>query len=198
MDDEFKFCYKCGAELPEGSDFCPECGASINRSINDQNNTEYTARPANSSGNLGVFSVLILVYGILAIIGAVFTIIVGMSINSLLQSFMDMINSGLIPEEYQEIFEEAMAAIQSMTTESLMFTFTFIGIVLIISGILAIIAGHYAGNRTNYKAALVLCLVAAGITFLLLPFDIITGIILPIVGLFMSYEIYRNKDEFTS
>ncbi|MBO4357174.1 MAG: zinc-ribbon domain-containing protein, partial [Candidatus Methanomethylophilaceae archaeon] len=26
MSDEMKFCYRCGANLPQGAEFCPECG----------------------------------------------------------------------------------------------------------------------------------------------------------------------------
>ena len=29
MSNDIKFCYKCGANIPEGSAFCPECGSRL-------------------------------------------------------------------------------------------------------------------------------------------------------------------------
>jgi hypothetical protein len=45
---------------------------------------------------------------------------------------------------------------------------------------------------------MVCCAVAAIITIFIIPFDIIIGIILPVVGLIVTYIIIKDKDKFVS
>lgn len=51
------YCKKCGAELAEGTFFCPSCGAEVNPQTPAQTYQTYTApqQPvsANDSGNIG-------------------------------------------------------------------------------------------------------------------------------------------------
>ncbi|MCW3974662.1 MAG: zinc ribbon domain-containing protein [Candidatus Bathyarchaeota archaeon] len=58
------FCIKCGKEIPEGAEFCPNCGTQIASTEKSEKN-EY----------LGIGGTLILIGGILAIIFSFFSII---------------------------------------------------------------------------------------------------------------------------
>jgi predicted nucleic acid-binding Zn ribbon protein len=58
------FCIKCGKEIPEGAEFCPNCGTQI-----------ASAEKLEKSDYSGIGGTLILIGGILAIIFSFFSII---------------------------------------------------------------------------------------------------------------------------
>ncbi len=192
---DIRYCYKCGAEVPTGSSFCPECGASIS-DFDQGAEAEYTAAPTRRvKDDLGAIPLLLLVYGIIAIIGAIFLILIGMSFNLILETLQQMVQEGAMT---QDEYNDFISLFGTLTTETLMIYCTAQGVILVISGILAIISGHYAGKQENYKACMVCCAVAAIITIFIIPFDIIIGIILPVVGLIVTYMIIKDKDKFVS
>ena len=51
------FCPKCGKELPDGSKFCPECGASTTgaETVKTEVVTDSNQRSAIAGGLLGIF-----------------------------------------------------------------------------------------------------------------------------------------------
>ena len=193
MSDEIKFCYKCGANVPEGSSFCTECGASLNGG--NTNRTEYTAVPNNGSNNMGAIPILLLIYGIVAIIGAIFLIIIGISFNMIIETLKEFVESGALSEDD---YEEVMKLISQIGTDTIMLYCTAQGAILIISGVLALIAGHFANKQMNYMTTIVCCGVSAVITFFIIPFDLFFGILLPVIGLIVTYAIYKRKDNFIS
>ena len=190
MSDEIKFCYKCGANIPEGSDFCPECGASLNR---DVNRTEYTAVPSNSAkkGDAGFAPILIMIYGIIAIIAGIIVIAFGMSIDSFLDMMAQAVADGIISDDDYEIILSLMRGINMMTC-------TLLGILMISSGIFALISGIWSSSLKNWKLSVVFCGVASILPIFSITIDPLSAIILPIVGFLMTYLLYQKKDIFIS
>lgn len=191
MNDQVKFCYRCGANLPEGAVFCPECGSSIDGS--EPTRTEYTAQPVNSGSRntLGAVPTLTLIYGILAIIGAVFTILMGMSIDTILNMARDLYEEGAISEsDYNTI----ITLFQTFTK----IVFTAVGIILAISGAFAIWASQEASKMQSWNKTIALYGIAALTPAFMAPFDLVTAIILTVVGLIMTYLVYTHKNDFAS
>ena len=191
MSDEKKFCYHCGANLPQGSVYCPECGSPVDDS--EPQRAEYTAQPVNQgpSTSSGAVPVLILIYGIISIIGGLLVILFGMSIDSIMDMMKEAYEAGTISEaDYNNIIN-ALKAINMMAC-------TIIGVIQISSGILAVIAGSWSNNLKNWKNSVILCGVAAILPAFTFPFDPVTAVILPVVGLIMTYLIYQMRDKFTS
>ena len=191
MSDEIKFCFKCGANVPEGSAFCPECGASLTG--NNDNRTEYTAVPTKSAQNAdgGIVPILIMIYGVLAIIGGLLVIIVGISVDSLINMMEAAVEQGTISAEEYELFVE-------LTKSLNMLACTLIGVLLISSGVLALISGIWSSNLKNWKLSVLFCGIAALLPALSIMFDPITAVILPVVGLLMTYFLYSKKNDFQS
>ena len=69
------------------------------------------------------------------------------------------------------------------------------GGILLVSSITAIVSAILIKKRENWKMAIALCVVAALTSIIM---DVVIGIVLCIVGLFMVYNIYKNKDCFNS
>ncbi len=200
-DYKIKYCFKCGAELPEPSDFCPECGANLTGKEEPQR-AEYTARPTQEppKGDMGIIPILIMVYGVLAIVAGIFMIMVGMSIDSIIT----------IAREYAESMDpqtrtEILAVIEVLAQLNMIY-FTAIAILMMLSGIFALVAGHLAGKVSSWKTALVCCLVASLVPLFSIPLDMsfhvsgsmIGTILISAIGLLMTYFIYAAKDKFIS
>jgi len=62
------FCTKCGAEIEQGLNFCPNCGASVILEVNLSENNNPVEKPTNTQKNryngLGFFGMLSLIIGI--------------------------------------------------------------------------------------------------------------------------------------
>jgi len=193
MADDFKFCYKCGVELPEGSDFCPECGNRVDPTA-AAGRTEYTATPVQEKkGNLGAVPIMVMIYGVLAIITAVFFAIVGLTLEALIQMIINAAEQGVIPEEQAE---ELLALISQITIGTLQLYMVICAAFMALSGILALVSGHYAGRMVKFKLCFASCVIAS-----LLPAMLITvmpfSFVLTIVGLLMCYFIYSKRESFT-
>ncbi len=197
-DDEIRFCYKCGASLPEGSDFCPECGASIRNNGTTQR-TETAARPASGlKKDLGAIPILIMVYGILAIIGALLTLLVGASLETMIDTFREFVKEGVISQDEFDQLMSMLGLVDEAAIQAVKTKFITEGAILALSGILALVSANFCSKLQNFKAALTCCMVASGVTLFMMVFLDPTGIILAIVGFIISYLIYQKKDLFTS
>ena len=198
MTDEVKFCYKCGASLPEGADFCPECGASV-KADNSDGRAEYTARPVSSrKSDLGAIPALILVYGILAIIGAFFIAMTGAFLDNMLDMFNEYVKQGVITQEEYDQLLSMLGLTSEAAISAVKFRFILEGIVLGLSGITAIISSRFCGKMENFQAAFTLCLVSSGLTVIMIFLGDLTGLFLAVVGFVMSFLIYQSKDKFIS
>ncbi len=197
-DDEIRFCYKCGASLPNGADFCPECGASI-RNAGTSERVEYTARPSSGlKKDLGAIPILIMVYGILAIIGALLTLLVGASLESMIDTFREFVKEGVITQDDFDQLMNMLGLVDEAAIPAVKLKFITEGAILAISGILALVSANFCSKLQNFKVALTCCMVSSGVTLFMMVFLDPTGIILAIVGFIISYLIYQKKDLFTS
>ncbi len=178
MDDQEKrFCVRCGAELPADSLFCPDCGSPVDggENIYDVNRPRFATRP----DTMGSTSTLVLIYGIFA---AAFGLLMIVSW------------SAFTPELWQDFIQEF---------GDVGFTYDFMkevmgvgGACLIVSGAAALLSAFLSNKREHWMIAVVSCAVAS---FAVFGFGgIIFGILLCIIGLLMTYRIYKNKDAFKS
>jgi hypothetical protein len=182
MADQVKFCYKCGRELPEGSEFCPECGSSIH-SDGEPQRAEYTARPtAQSKGrDLGIIPVLMIVYGVFAIIVGILLIIFGMNLNHILDMLEDLAQQGGYESEIAAIRETLLAT-----------NFTFSAIMMLLSGIFAIISYTTASKMEKFQQTIAFCALASVMPLLTLDF------LLAIIGFIITLIIYTRRQDFVS
>ncbi len=192
MSDEMKFCYRCGANLPQGAEFCPECGYRLGENPSAEPRAEYTAtRVDNASMKIGMAPTLIMIYGIISIIGGIFTILLGMSIDSMLDILKEMYEEGSITEAD---YDNMVALFKQLN----MIACTAIGVIHITSGILAIISSTWASKLVKWKGSVVLCGVAALLPAFEFIFDPFMAVALPVVGFLMTYLIYQKRDLFVS
>ncbi len=191
MSGENKFCVKCGANLPEGSAFCPECGASVGNNDN-ASRAEYTAAPTyNEKKDLGAIPLLIRIYGVVAVLGSIMILLMGSMTDSLVEMIKIAAEQGAIDPSEAEI------AITFLTSLSISF-FAMISIPLLLSGIFAIISSIYAYKLDKWRNAVTFCGIAALLPvmfFLLFP---VMSLILTAVGLLMTYMLYQDRSQFIS
>jgi hypothetical protein len=193
MSNENRFCYRCGATLPDGSVFCPECGTAVDGS---QPPREFTPnRTVSSKKNpLSPVPVLIMIYGVLAALGAIMLFILAISVDGILEMLKELAENGQITwDDYnsiKDLFNSYSMPIQTV--------FFLMGAIFLASGAAAIMAGAGASDLKEWKRTVTLCGVAAVIPFFLAPFDILNAIILPAVGIIMTYMIYKHKADFKS
>ncbi|MBQ7979107.1 MAG: zinc-ribbon domain-containing protein [Candidatus Methanomethylophilaceae archaeon] len=198
MTDEVKFCYKCGASLPDGADFCPECGASL-RADGENVVPERTVRTAPTrQDSLGAIPVLILVYGIFALIIAFFAFMSGIMLDTMLDMLKDYAERGLISQDDYNQFLELIGATTEAGKTALKTNLIIEGIIFALSGIAAIVSSHFCGKLENYQMAFYMCIAASALTLVIVFIGDISGLLLAVVGFVMCYLIYQNKYKFTS
>lgn len=75
------YCFKCGAQIPEGSKFCPECGAQINNEVPEKKNdfTLNASKLEPAKGNNGKVALLATAAVVLVLIAAIIAIVGGFS-----------------------------------------------------------------------------------------------------------------------
>ena len=66
-------CNQCGAQIPDGSNVCPNCGAAV--SAQPQYQQPYQAQPVQAQPNTLTFGILSLVFCETVILGLIFAII---------------------------------------------------------------------------------------------------------------------------
>jgi len=197
-DDEVKFCYKCGASLPEGADFCPECGTSMKMDGTAVHN-ENTSRPVyGPKKDLGPVPILIMVYGILAIICALIVLISGVFLDSFLKTLNEMVKEGVITEADYQNFLKTLGLVSEAAINAMKLQMIIEGILMAISGIAAIVSSANCGKMQNFKIAFGACVLASALPLLSIIFLDITGVIAAVVGFVMCYLIYQKKDMFIS
>ncbi len=172
MAIENSFCTHCGAVIPDGSRFCPECGTSVDGSENPYAREGHQQR----SESLDNVRILIFLYGIIATIFGLLAVL-----------------GSLIMDP--EIWEQAME-MSGMTVdidfESLKMSALIEGIIIVASGICAILSSYFIKTGSSYRASLILCLIASILSLVLFPLGIVTLA----VGLYMTYRIYASKNAF--
>ena len=159
---------------------------------------EPAAGTAVKSGGLGAIPALILIYGIFALIIAFFAIITGIMLDTVLDTFKDYAERGIISMDDYNQFLEMIGAATEEGRSTLKLNLTIEGILFAVSGIAAVVSSRYCGKLENYKRAFYLCFAATILVAAQVFLGDITGLILAAVGLVMCYLLYRNREKFTS
>ncbi len=181
------YCMKCGARLPEGSEYCPECGASRDGSpYKKQVETVYVDRQGygRRPDTLGRTPAIILTYGILATLFGLLMFLGMSTIESTWDTLAD--EEGL----YMGV---TMAEFKSMAT--------LCGAAFLVSGICAMLCAILAKRRQMFMVCLILCIVASVSLLLMAAADTgsaVLAVILMLIGLLMANRIYSNRDSFVS
>lgn len=186
MDDNVRYCTECGRELAPTDKFCPACGANIDDmtkesySASPQTGIGYgcaTNSPANSDG-LKTLSYLMLFWGIIGTIYGIYTII---SAEASVENAVNMLKDMDLWEDYLAIGY----------TEETLKTITYAeGACITVSGVCALMAGHFTFRGEKYKIAVITCTVATIAAFI--------GIITLLVGIFVTYRLTQYKSAFKS
>jgi hypothetical protein len=190
MAVDMKYCYKCGSAVPKGATFCSECGASLN--LEEEKRAEYTATSTSASNNadLGIVPMMMIIYGVLAVIGSIFIISLGMAFDQMLQMLRE---SGMSEADIRNV--ESIFGVFAITNK---ISATGAGLVLAISGIFAVIGGMKADKRTGWKGTVLITFIAALIPAFAIPFMPLLPLVLIAIGLIVAYWIYSSKDKFLS
>ena len=182
MGSEYNFCTRCGAELPVGCDYCPECGKCF---------VEGTDRMVvNVSRNpLMFFIVLIALYALFSIIEGLYVVL-----------FNDFFISN-IEAVYGTDLENFLASRGLENVQQLSDILFKEGIVSIVSGSMAAVVFVLCLRMRYWKAACLLCLAATfviPIPLLFMPLKMIqsewiTVALQVLVGLMVTRGIVRCK-----
>lgn len=181
MNDERKFCTSCGAMLPAGAEFCPECGAGVGGNARSYAGRTY----ANTSGRIpgvNIAKPLLLIYGVLAIIMAVTFLYNGYILdealyNEIVDMYLDM---GVQMPPWDDFNKTQM-----MVAGAFMLT----------SAVIALMSYWFCKNRGPKRNAVVSCAVAS---LLVLGVMDVTAVIMLVIGFIVTYMIYKDDASFDS
>ncbi|MBR2254320.1 MAG: zinc-ribbon domain-containing protein [Candidatus Methanomethylophilaceae archaeon] len=189
-DEERRFCVACGALLPPGAEFCPECRHPVNGGPREPYSDGFS-RPVPSKDDLGWVVTMILLYSIVAVLGGLM--------------FM-LTYAALTPEMIDQVVE-MIPEVNVEDIDSIKNLCLAVGVVFLISGALAFIAEYTTRRRTNANLAIASCalssvsvfgIISADVATLGVVSDVLLCIVLCVVGLFMTYKIYSNRLAFDS
>ncbi|MBE6521091.1 MAG: zinc ribbon domain-containing protein [Thermoplasmata archaeon] len=174
MDGDKVFCTQCGTEMGRDEKFCPSCGANVDGTPNP-----YAGRSSGysspESSSLDTTRLLIMLYGIAALAFGVLGL-VGVS----------MLND---PAMQQALKDMGVVITDDYVTSAMIEC-----AVIIVSAACALVSSFLVKKRTNYTAALVLCIAAAATSF---AFGLLFGIVTFVVGLYMAYRIKQGQALFS-
>ncbi len=190
MNDESRFCTACGASLPEGSMFCPECGRSVSGS---ENPYAQGPRPQMGGGPVGApppgksaIPMLVLIYGVIGVImGAVF-------LNDGLAMTEDLYNGML--EELSGIMGVDAFAIMPAWTSTMQLQMIVSGAFLTVSAVCALVCYIFCWVN-QWRYALWFCVLADILVlgFCAYPYFAIYAIPLFLIGLFVTFRMYNER-----
>ena len=182
MGSEYNFCTRCGAELPKGSDYCPECGQCF---------VEDTDRMVKNVARnpLMFFIVLLALYALFSIVEGLYVMV----FNDVFISSIETIYGMEIEEYLERIGVDSLAQYSDILFKE--------GIVDLISGSLAAVTVLLCVRLRYWKAAVFLSLAASliiPVSLIFMPWKMvqaewITIALQVLVGLMVTRGIYRCK-----
>lgn len=179
MNDDKRFCTACGALLPAGATFCPECGAGTDGSSNPYAGRAQPYRAPQSQGG-SIAKTLLLVYGVLAIVMAIAFLYNGIVLNEamyneMMQMYWDM---GIEMPAWDDFIKTQMMAA---------------GAFMIMSALAALASYWFCKKRGPKKNAVMSCAIAS---VLVLGMMDVTAIIMLIIGCLVTYMLYKDNTGF--
>ena len=175
-NEDAKFCAYCGANLPSGSSFCPECGSSVGGGDNPYRRVT----SVNASNPLETVATFTLIYGIIAAILGLISILVGFAFD---QTFVD---------EMIAQFPELEAELSTLDVDLLRDESIIAGVLSVASGALAIVAYGNMKKLVKWQMTFILMILSS---ILSIGFIFVISVI---VGFVMCYYVYKNKDAVSS
>lgn len=182
---EERHCVRCGNRIPDGSEYCPSCGAALDGSAYDPRADEvpvvrrdYGKRP----DTLGRFPDLILVYGVLATVAGVLMVASSFTAGGIWDSVAD-----------------ADGAYMGMTLSEFETAAMAIGAIFAVSGVLAAVASRMAKNRDRHRTCVALCTLSSVVPLAIGAVDLASlplAAVLCAIGLLMTHRVYVNEDSF--
>lgn len=176
MDEENKaFCTQCGAILPEGAQFCPKCSAPCHSDSNGSfQNPQYNPNALLES-KLDSTATFTLIYAVLVILMGLMCIASAASMTEAMWNDME------------QAFIEA-GTTMPYTLDDFKTYAMWSGALLLISGLSAFVGYYLAKHRMKFNLTLVAFLVATGTCFI--------GILTILIGLYMTYRVYKCQPCF--
>lgn len=189
MTDQ-KFCIECGRNLNPTDRFCPECGAMLGDDRADVPAQEMSCcrEPVHgNSGRSGLLRnvvVLSLLWGIIALVSGLYLFA---DCGAVAHTFVETLE-GYEYTEGQSMWEYFVE--EGFTEKDIETLYAALGLCLIASGVLALMASHLAHRRQRYRIAVVLLILSS----LTSGFGLLTLV----VGIIVTYYLTKCKYEFTS
>ena len=182
---EERHCIRCGEVIPEGSEYCPTCGASLDGTAYDRTADFYRNKAGwKKEDTLQSIPKLMMVYGVLAVIvGAVV-----------------LVSYGTIDGTWEQL-ADADGTYYGLTLDQTRSALMFIGIPMALSGLCALASGFMTGKREGYRMSMLLCILASVLPLFMalgLLNTIVFGIVLCVIGLYVTTRLYNNSQCFAS
>ncbi len=186
MENDYGFCFHCGAEIPSGAEFCPECGRSL---AGDTRRDESYLRVRNPMSFIillmGLFAAVSIIEGIYAVF-----------LNDLFMSSLEMLNDSNLDSYVSSLGLESKEELAEIIYKE--------GIVTLAQGIMVAIACMLCIKRRFWGLTIALCLIATFMMLVPLVFmtsemirsEIISMILQMCIGLLVVRGLYINKGQF--
>ena len=180
MTDENKFCTACGAMLPEGAEFCPECGAGIGGRTNPHAYAQGPSYATVQRSGPPAMSLLVLIYGVFALILGIVSVYLGFTFTE---------------ADFQELVEqyEAMGMVFPLEwSDSFSSEMLLTGAVTMASAACALISYWFCYKRGPKTYAVVACAAATVLSFGVM------SVVTVVIGALVTFLMYRDTKGFTS
>lgn len=187
MTDE-RYCTECGYHLNPADRFCPACGATVRECedyvapVADAPGTSNVVRP--TSDRAGKITVLALIWGILALVfGASILLQLDTMVDTFVQSAIS-IDMGNGQNMWEYLVDNGVG------TDEIRLIYLLNGGAFALSGFFALVSAHFVHRRQSHSTAFIFMLLSALFAFM--------GLLSLIIGLIVTYYLYKSKDEFKS
>ena len=186
MEEEFGFCTRCGTNIAEGMEYCPECGNPLTAEAE-------SARYDKGTGNPLIFFIFMLaIYCVMSMAEGVYTTVFS-------EQFIANIEA--INGQNMTDYLARMGLDSVEHLEEIMFKE---GVVSIIDGALVAVVLLLCLKRKWWKVAFILCIVASFVLLAGLPFmtvemmsaEALSLILQTAIGLLIARGIYLNRNSF--
>lgn len=178
MDEtNFAFCPHCGARVPSDAVFCNECGTSLN------NYNPGAGCCSVSKDPLSTPALLTMLYGIFVTLFGMLSVVMGLTVTP--ELWAEMLNT--VPD-----FETLYPGI---TAQGMRDLFIWSGVYCLVGGLTPLGAYVLMRKRIYHMIAMVLLVIASFMTFFVFG---VFGVFCMAIGLYMTYQVYKNKDLFSS
>ncbi|MCQ2078741.1 MAG: zinc ribbon domain-containing protein [archaeon] len=182
-----RYCTECGNELSPSDRFCPACGATVRECgepVAPVAETTYARPVAVNGGMTHKIAMLGLLWGIIAVFSGAFVLL---DLGSMVDTFIETAQS-MDAGNGQNLWEYLLS--NGFGRGDVQNIYTILGVGFLVSGACALASAHLTHRRQNHSVALMLMLISALTSAM--------GMLSLIVGLVVSYYLYKSKDEFES